>query len=466
MRTSVHTISVPEPGVGGLARLYFPLLACACGAFVFAGIAWLIPVYFALAYIVVSATVFSVTQAWRDYLNPLLLIMAAGFIRFSLPGFLAFINHDPEVEMFAIMGLESRDWILGHALALIGFLGVIIGWLFRFEVFAALLRRVKVINMRHSAAVPHAAMLAMLFGLAALIMFVRSNVSFEDALYSGEMRGAEVRPGTGKYFHLSLMFIAGSVVFTSYLINRNYAWWKTLLPTFITSACFVILGGRVRAFLPIAAGLVMLWYRRDELKFPVLVVAGLAVVLPIFSFVVQLYRGLGVEGVRELFSLATLAEYVEYAVWADWGQLHGLAGAVVIGPGVLEGRTFVSLLWPLSKILDLPTQSAGILIAERLFGFAGKKFSFHAALIGDAYLNFGLIGVVIVTVIFGAIVKELYARMRHGQVNKAIYALFLVYSMRIFFEGVEEYGEMLMVLIFAVSVLHFAEILKVARRHA
>jgi len=31
---------------------------------------------------------------------------------------------------------------------------------------------------------------------------------------------------------------------------------------------------------------------------------------------------------------------------------------------------------------------------------------------------------------------------------------------------VEEYGEMLMVLIFAVSVLHFAEILKVARRHA
>lgn len=464
--SSVNAVSDPRPVIDSLARLYFPLLACVFGIFVFSGITWLIPVYFSLAYIILSLTLLGVTRGWRDCFNPLLLVLSAAFIRFCIPGLLVSANLDPELEVFVIMGLDREDWMLGHALALIGLLGAVIGWLLRFDLFATLLQRIKVINVSYSGAVSHAAILGMFLGFAALLLFVRSNASFGEAIYAGGMRGAEIQVGSGKYFHLSLMFIASSIVFSAYLIRKNYAGWITLIPTVVTSICFLVLGGRVRAFLPTAAGLLMLWYRRDELKVPVLMVALLAVVLPVFAFVMQVYRGLGAEGVSETFSMSSLVQYVQYAVWADWGQLHGLAGAIVVGPGVLEGRTFATLLWPLSKLLDLPTQSAGILIADTLFGFrSGPRWSFHAGLIGDAYLNFGLIGVLVVTIVFGAIVKEVYVGMRQGRVNKALYAVIIVYSVRIFFEGIEEFSEMLVVLIFACMVIYFGQILNNVHRN-
>lgn len=455
-----------RPVSGSLERLYFPLLAGFFGISVLSGITWLIPVYFSLAYIILSLTLLSVTRGSRDWLNPLLLVLSAGFIRFSIPGLLASVDLDSAPEALAMMGLDREDWILGHALAVIGLLGVVIGWFLGCDLFATLLRRIKVMNLSYSGGVPYAAILGMLVGFAALFMFVRSHASFGEAIYTGEMRGTEVQVGTGKYFHLSLMFIASSVVFSAYLDRKNSVWWITLLPTALTASCFFILGGRARTFVPVGAALLLLWYRRDKLRVSLPMVALTGVLLPVFAFAGVVYRGVGLGGVKQIFSMSTLAGYVQYAVWLDWGQLHALAGATAIGPGGLEGQTFLTLLWPLSKFLNLPMRSAGTFLAETLFGFGERQWSYHAALIGDAYLNFGLNGVLVVTIIFGAIVKELYVRMRQGRMNKAIYALIIIYSIRIFFEGVEEFSEMLVVLIFAILVIKLGQIFNVGHREA
>ena len=162
----------------------------------------------------------------------------------------------------------------------------------------------------------------------------------------------------------------------------------------------------------------------------------------------------------QIFSLSALADYVNYAVWIDWGQLHSLAGAIVIGPGVLGGQTFsYNLLWPVSQFLDLPGKSAGVFIVQSLLGESERSWGFHATLIGDAYLNFGILGVLLVTATLGVILKVLYVGFRQGQIDSAYYSLAVIYSMRIFFESVEKFGEALVVLIFAFSVIRLGETL-------
>jgi oligosaccharide repeat unit polymerase len=457
--------SRPTAVTNKLILLYIPLLASVFGMVVLSGAIWTVSVYFALAYLALFVALLNANRLWHDWLNPLSLIVFTGFIRFSIPGFLSLLNIESDLQIFQSMGLERGDWILGHALALIGLFGVVIGWLLRFQLLEAMLQRIQILNVPYSAGSPYAAVLAMLVGSVALFTFVGSHAAIGEAVYTGSIRQTEIQTGTGKYFYLSLMLIAGSVVFSAYLNKRNYIWWITLLPNAVAASCFFVLGGRVRAFAPIAAGGLLLWYRRDELKVPLRTVALIAVLLPVFSYVGQTYRGgLGVEGVKETFSMSSLAEYVQYAVWVEWGQLHALAGAVAIGPDVLQGQTFTILLWPLTKFLELPSRSAGVFIVDTLVGLRQYKWSFHATLIGDTYLNFGLIGVLVVTIIFGALVKKLYVQMRQGRINSAIYVLTIVYSMRIFFESVEKFSEMLVVLIFAFLVIQVGQILSVAHR--
>ena len=159
------------------------------------------------------------------------------------------------------------------------------------------------------------------------------------------------------------------------------------------------------------------------------------------------------------FSLLGLLDYISEAVWTDLGQLHALAAAVAIGPSVLGGRTFLLLLWPASAILDLSARSAGIFIVETLLMFGDRRWGFHATLIGDAYLNFGQIGVFITVTIFGMVLNTLYIRFRKGVINSTFYAISIVYGIRIFFESIEKFGEMLVVLFFALLIIKFGHVL-------
>jgi hypothetical protein len=447
-----------------LWHCYFLLFAFLLGAFILSGVSWLLPLYFSITYIILGFTFLSVTRFWRDWLNPLSIVLIAGLIRFTIPGFLS-LRTDPDFGIFQIMDLERDQWILGHTLALAGLLGAGLGWLMpmRLSGSGRSLSRIGLHpNLRSSRGLPYAAMLGMLIGFTALILFIGSHVPVSEAVSTGEMRGTEIRVGTGKYFHLSLMLIASSVVFSAYLIERRYSWLITSLPAVVAAASFWVLGGRVRAFVPMACVALLLWYRRNELKVPVRTGFALSLILlPVFSYVGQLYRGgMGLEAFSEMFSVSSLVEYVNYAVWLDWGQLHSLAGAVAVGPGVLGGQTFTALLWPLTKFVDLPGKSAGVFIVQRLVGYDDeRKWAFHATLIGDAYLNFGILGVFVVTATFGILLKKIYTAFKLEAISPVYYSLAVVYGLRIFFESIEEWSEGLEMIVYAYLLIRFGPIL-------
>jgi oligosaccharide repeat unit polymerase len=448
--------------IKNLAFLYFVLLAGVSGILVFSGINWLIPIYFSLAYIMLSFAALTVTRFWRDCLNPVSLILVIGFIRFSIPGFLS-LQAEPDLELFQMMRLESEAWILGHALALAGLLGVVMGWLMPMQLPGRrLIGILAIFRIRSTKGIPCAAILGICVGFAALLLFVRSHGPILEAVVTGEMRSTEIRQGTGKYFYLGFMLISSSVIFSAYLMRRRYTWWITSLPSILAAGTFWVLGGRARAFVPIACVVLLLWYRREELKVPVRTAFALALLLlPVLSNIGLSYRGgEGMNSFTQIFSLSALVDYVNYSIWVDWGQLHSLAGAIAIGPGVLGGQTFsYNLLWPLSQFLDLPGKSAGVFIVQTLVGESEKSWGFHGTLIGDAYLNFGILGVLLVTATLGVILKVLYVGFRQGQIDSAYYSLAVIYSMRIFFESVEKFSEALVVLIFAFSVIRLGETL-------
>jgi oligosaccharide repeat unit polymerase len=304
----------------------------------------------------------------------------------------------------------------------------------------------------------------MVVGFIALALFFLSNASL-GAIASGAFRGTTIQEGTGPYFRLSYLLMAGSVLLCSYLLTKGNKW-IALVPVAISMLLYWVLGGRGRALTSLAAGLLMMWYFNREqagwprlrfnLRYVVLGFAGLLFVVWV-SFAGSLYRGgLGVQAFSEALSLSGLVDYLNNSIFIDIGQLHSLAGAVEIGPGVLGGQTFVgSLTWPLEKFFPIAARSAGVYIIETLVGFSGQeqKWGVNASLIGDAYLNFGVTGVAIVMSLFGALLKILYLKFRQGRLHAAIYALAVISALQAFVVSIEVWPQAMITLVFAFVVI-------------
>jgi oligosaccharide repeat unit polymerase len=315
-----------------------------------------------------------------------------------------------------------------------------------------------------AASVKHASLAGMLVGLAALLTFVRANASL-GAIMSGGFRGTTIQVGTGKYFFLAYLLIAGGVLLSCHLLAHGRTR-LSMVPLVVTALLYWVLGGRARAMTPIAAGLLLLWYRGREEKAwrklalrPKYIAVGLLVPLCILwlSYVGLMYRGeTGILAFSEALSVSRFSQHVKESIFSDLGQLHGLAGAIAIGPGVLGGATFIGALsWPLSNIIPLPGRSAGVFITEELLGFGNdeKRWGFNASLIGDAYLNFGFSGVVMVMLLFGALLKILYLKFRQGNLHCAIYTLALLSAVQAFWVSIEVWPQALTTVSFAVFVI-------------
>jgi hypothetical protein len=264
---------------------------------------------------------------------------------------------------------------------------------------------------------------------------------------SGEFRSVTIQEGTGKYFGLAYALLSGSVLLCSYLLARGYGW-RSLAAVLPVTVCFWTLGGRSRAMFPLAGGLLLLWYFRSDSRsrtnhfdLRYLVMAPLLVASVIWvSYVGALYRGgFGADAFAESFRWDGLVEYLQASVFTDFGQLHSLAGAIAVGPGVLKGGTFLGpMLWPLSKMLQLPGRSGGLYLAETLVGFGeGDTWAFNTSLIGDGYLNFGVAGAVVCMVIFGAAAKHAYLRLRQGRLHAANYALMLLGGFQVLWGSID-----------------------------
>ena len=449
------------------AMWFFPLwlasLACAVGLLIFADLPWLSTIFFPLGYIALLCALLATVCFWHDWLNPLSLIVLIGFVRFSIPGIMTWFT-EPDIPIFHIMGLQSEHWRHGHILALIGLLSATIGWFIVehtdnsrfFQIFIP--SKPELLG-----GVLYSATLGMFLGFIALIAFVTFNVSIIEATSTGIFRSTQIQEGSGKYFYLSFMLISSSVVLTDYFFSRKLGWWIALLPVTVAMMLFFVLGGRMRSLTSIAAGLLVFRAYRDKENISprtIVFLISIVVSLMIFFAAGAAYRGgLGVEGVQQTLSVWVILEYIQHAVWTDFGHLHALAGAVAVGPGVLGGVTFLGvLLWPLSKLLELPGRSAGVFITQMLVGLDDHKWGFNATLIGDAYLNFGLIGVIIVTAVFAMILKIIYLGFRERFISNAFYALAVMYSVRVFFESIEKYGEAIVILAFVFATIKIGQV--------
>jgi oligosaccharide repeat unit polymerase len=395
-------------------------------------------------------------RSWRDPFNPLSLVILVALVRFFVPGILLSIGFEPaeEVHFFDRMKLSESDWAWGHALSLVGVLGIVLGW-FGTQPRA---KNRAALKFYLPGAVSYASWLGMLVGFLAFLAFVLMNASL-DVIETGEFRGTTIQEGTGKYFFLAYMMIAGSVLISCDFLAHGRKW-LSLLPISVATMLYWILGGRARAMFSLAVGLLMLWYftveKRSWRKLSVkpvvvLIVPVIAIIGVWLSYVGSLYRGgFGSRAFIEALSISGLWKYLQRGIFTDLGQLHSLAGAIAIGPGVLNGHTFYgSLTWPLNQFLPIPGKSAGVFIVQTLAGFGeGEKWGVNPSLIGDAYLNFGLTAVVLVMLLFGALLKILYSTFRNGSLHIAIYGIALFSALQICFSSIQKWPQALITLVF------------------
>ena len=425
---------------------------------------WLLAWFVPAAYLTIGISLVRSTQTWRDLFNPLCVILVVGFVRFFLPGILLLTGSELPAEtdlFFRQMNLSDADWQWGHALALLSSLAVVMGWLFVQEERDENCR--SELKFYLAPGVKYAALGAMLVGGIAFAVFFFSNAS-PDAINSGTFRGTEIREGTGKYFYMTYLLIAGSVLLSCDYLTRQRAW-LALFPVSASMLLYWILGGRARALFSPAAGLILLWYyfaqRRSWPKFSIKPLYILAAPFILFgaiwlSFVGSLYRGgQGTLAVVNALSLTRLWEYVQGAIFTDFGQLHSIAAAIALGAGVLSGQMFLAAFtWPLSEYLPLSGRSAGVFITETLVGFSNnRKWGVNSSLIGDAYLAFGLAGVLIVTILFGVLLKTLYQKFRQGKVHVAIYAVALLSGVQLYFLSIDKWAQVLTTLVFMFIII-------------
>jgi oligosaccharide repeat unit polymerase len=412
--------------------------------------------------------------ASKDIFNPLCFVLLICLVRYSCPAFLLLVGITPPEEIavfYRLMGLSGSDWLWAHVLVLTSLAGIVLGWFLVQEGTFETSR----LHFSFSAGISHAALVGMVIGGAALAVFIVKNASL-GAIVTGEMRNTTVQEGTGVFFRFIYMAIAGSILLSAYLLGRRKAR-IALIPVFVCTLLLLTLGGRGRAITPLVAGLLLVWYRgRQQKGWPSLhfrmkhMVTAVLVFLSgtwLFHFI-GLYRGgHGLSAFRESLSLQGIWEYLQYSIFVEFGHLHSLAGAVAIGPGVLAGQTFLGVLtFPLSKLLPIPGRSAGVYIVETLVGFQSEeaRWGLHASLIGDAYLNFGLLGIAFVMPLFGMLLKFLYAKFRAGKLNAALYAYATVYGVNLFLKSIEAWPHMLVGLVFMLVITRFAAFLNFRQR--
>lgn len=422
--------------------------------------AWLLRYFVPAAYFALLYSSVKAFRTWRDPFNPLCLVLAVGCVRFFLPGILVLSGAKEERGgLFQLMKLTDHDWQWGHALALVGMLAIVLGWLLVHSGWV----RAKALRFDLDAGVKYSSAVAIVVGFAALLAFFVMNASL-GAILSGEFRNTTVQEGTGKYFFMAYLLIAGSAILCCYLLNKGFTW-LALVPAGFSMLAFWPLGGRGRAVMSVAAGLILLWYRlREQQGWRTLSVKPhylLTAPLFLLCMILVLYLGDHYRGnadaraVSEGISLAGMWQYLKSAIYTDIGQLHSLAGAIAIGPGVLDGHSFIgSLSWPVSKIIPLPSRSAGVYLVETLVGFIdGRKWALNSSLIGDAYLNFGLSGVVVIMVLYGALLKHLYLKFRQGGIHVVIYVLATLYGVNMLWVSIEVWPQALTVLTFAFALI-------------
>jgi hypothetical protein len=159
-------------------------------------------------------------------------------------------------------------------------------------------------------------------------------------------------------------------------------------------------------------------------------------------------RGFGFQSLPRSFT--TFPAYLSRAVFTDIGNFQGIAGSVAVGGGQLSGKTFGVFLWPLAEFLPVG-KSTGVYIVQTLAG--RNSWGVGPSLIGDAYVNFGLFGTVAVLGVFGLCLRLLYNKFVRQEIRPVVYAIVTVYAVRIMFEAINKWVELVVVFCFTIAVI-------------
>ena len=415
------------------------------------------PLIFVTGYACILLAIVYQTACTRDPFNPLTLILSLALLRFGLPYLLFLIGASRPYavrHLINLLGLTESHLVLAHVLWLSGMNALAFGWF----VFANPLSRLAhPLNFSIGPYGTKIAIALMIFGATNIVIFVSLNADILQVVKTGSFRGQQIQAGTGKYWYLGLSAISASSVLSSAILARTQVRGAVALgPAFVAMVLFWILGGRARALTPVVICVLLVWYRwasrTNQTIRPFRILTAGAALIPVLAWFVyfsNLYqRGFGFLSVP--LSFRKFPRYISSAAYADIGDFQGIAGAVAVGGGKLGGRTFGVLLWPLSEALPVG-KSTGVYIVQSRIGT--DVFGVGPSILGDAYVNFGFIGFLVVPTLFGIVLRQLYEQFRKHKLRPAIYAIIAVYAVRITFESINKWSELVTVTGFAVAAI-------------
>lgn len=301
-------------------------------------------------------------------------------------------------------------------------------------------------------------------GLISISLFVIVNVgSLGAAIVDGAMRSTEVIGGTGYLRYLSLALIPGALLF-SYC---HYQRWRRFsivawVPAIVAFFALSLLGGRVRALIPLAA-VAFLFMRAKNLDRPsmrsaAILFSGVVTVL-IYMAIGMTYRAGGIETVLQL-GVEEIVDYVTWTIPGEIGQLHGPYLAIAYGEGRLGGETYRVLLWPLSEIFGWESRHSGVFVRDLGIGEGAyeKNWGFHPSLIGDAIINYGRWFVPFKFAIFGALIGWLQSSKRQGVFAIPLSILVTLGLARAFSESTDKIVEVYIYVVMAYATLFMARL--------
>jgi oligosaccharide repeat unit polymerase len=386
----------------------------------------------------------------RSLISPLGFMFWIWAIRFFLPAAIFSPNTDLHPAISLVGMATPDDFFLSGILANASVIAVQAGFLLALA--SPRTRPPRAVDGREF---PHrAAFVATCLGLLSLITFIALNGSILEFATTGDFRSTEIRGGSGYFFYASIAAIPGSVYYFYYRVNSERSIpIDAIFVILVVSVTFIVLGGRVRALLPVLCAILifahMKGWTRPSLTSATLAVGGVTMTLFVMAALSQ-YRGAGLVGVAN-WSLDELVTTVSGSLIAEFGQLQSIFVALKSGEGMLGGSTYGILAFPFSDMLGWGSRNTGVLLIELAQGVR-PSWALHATAVGDAVLNFGRWFVPVHCLIVGVILAVLERLFKEDRIHLGVYLLLSIYMLRAFFEATDKMQEVYVAAAFSWSI--------------
>lgn len=289
--------------------------------------------------------------------------------------------------------------------------------------------------------------MAFFLGLMFTLVFFVLNGGGFSTIISGDFRRYEIIKNTGYFFYIGLVSIpSGAILITDYFAKNRARYAFAVAISYMM--VFSILGGRVRALILLALWAVQYWkslYEHSKLKKnrrSIMVLISMA----LFSLVIFLILGSYRSGVGLSMDLVAGFRFGEKLLGSFYSEIGLYQSLVSISryPGELMWTgAWTNVIYPFNHMLGLGSRSGGVFAVQMgLDDFSsGRAWGFHASIIGDSFLAFGLPSVAIFSFLVGYLMSESMYRLRNGKISDALFLLVFLAFVRVTYESMDKIPE-------------------------